>query len=76
MSIRIAVMQAIQMRRHDDFALQLVRGLWPLLLEPAGNPLLNPLMCSELIVVGGKLFHNAMQLLLAEDEEMVTALAF
>ena len=76
MSIRIAVMQAVQMWRHNDFALQLVRGLRPLFFESSRNPLLNALMRSELIVVGGKLFHNAMQLLLAEDEEMVTALAF
>lgn len=34
-------MQAVQMRRLNDFVLQLVRGLRPLLLESSRNPLFN-----------------------------------
>ena len=60
------------MRSDHHLALQLMRGLWTLFLEPTGNPLVNALMSPFLIVVVSKFSHDPTQLLLAEDQEMIT----
>ena len=76
MSIGIAVMQPIQMRSHHHLALEPMRGSGTLFIEPTRDPLVNALMSPFLIVVAGIFLHNATQLLLSENEEMVTALSF
>ena len=68
-------MQPIQMRSNQHLALEHMRGLGTLFIEPTRDSLVNALMSPFLIVVGGIFLHNATQLLLSEDEEMVTTLA-
>ena len=75
MSIGIAMMQPIQMGSGHHPALAHMRGLRMLLMELAWNPLVNALMSPLPIVIAGIFLHNATQLLLSENEEMITALA-
>ena len=69
--VSVAVMQAIEHRRGNDFAFDLVGKLRSGLIKPGGNPLLDTLMRTMLIGVLSISNDDAFELVWVENEEVI-----